>query len=330
VPTVSANTRGQVRIANPFWLVGYLCFLTLACDKEQPTPKQGQPPSAPRPVRLAVLGDATRLGLVQDLAQASEASLSNTDQRVSVVITHSNAALQVVAARSEELVEDAKLASSADGVIIAVDATQGPLPVHRERILLARQLSVPQVVICLTKTSLVDDEELLELEELEMRELLNRYEWPGDTAPCCYDHTRTKTSSRFKVPQGPEAMLTTLAAIAPKHASAEARIAGRRFKASVYALHPQEVYSSDVAIPIRAGSADMLLADRQFRVELRSAATVAGGQVGDVELEFPTDLEVYAGQRFVLLNRNHVAAAGSFMLPMRQLRQLPSRDGRRH
>ena len=74
-------------------------------------------------------------------------------------------------------------AAQMDGGIIVVAATDGPMPQTREHILLARQVGVPQLVMFLNKCDLVDDEELLELVELEVRELLSSYDFPGDEVP---------------------------------------------------------------------------------------------------------------------------------------------------
>jgi elongation factor Tu len=74
-------------------------------------------------------------------------------------------------------------AAQMDGGILVVAATDGPMPQTREHILLARQVGVPQLVVFLNKCDLVDDEELLELVELEVRELLSSYNFPGDDVP---------------------------------------------------------------------------------------------------------------------------------------------------
>src|SRR3974390_2904077 len=71
-------------------------------------------------------------------------------------------------------------AAQMDGAILVVSAPDGPMPQTREHILLARQVEVPAMVVFLNKVDMMDDEELLELVELEVRELLARYEFPGD------------------------------------------------------------------------------------------------------------------------------------------------------
>jgi elongation factor Tu len=74
-------------------------------------------------------------------------------------------------------------AAQMDGAILVVAATDGPMPQTREHILLARQVEVPYIVVFLNKVDMVDDEELLELVELEVRELLSKYNFPGDDLP---------------------------------------------------------------------------------------------------------------------------------------------------
>ena len=74
-------------------------------------------------------------------------------------------------------------AAQMDGAILVVAATDGPMPQTREHILLARQVGVPYIVVFLNKVDLVDDDELLELVEMEVRELLEQYEFPGDEIP---------------------------------------------------------------------------------------------------------------------------------------------------
>ena len=74
-------------------------------------------------------------------------------------------------------------AAQMDGAILVVAATDGPMPQTREHILLARQVGVPYIVVFLNKCDMVDDEELLDLVEMEVRELLNEYKFPGDDTP---------------------------------------------------------------------------------------------------------------------------------------------------
>ncbi|HKL76159.1 MAG TPA: GTP-binding protein, partial [Halanaerobiales bacterium] len=74
-------------------------------------------------------------------------------------------------------------AAQMDGAILVVSAADGPMPQTREHILLARQVGVPHIVVFLNKADMVDDEELIELVEMEVRELLSEYDFPGDDIP---------------------------------------------------------------------------------------------------------------------------------------------------
>jgi len=74
-------------------------------------------------------------------------------------------------------------AAQMDGAILVVAATDGPMPQTREHILLARQVGVPSIVVFMNKVDMVDDEEILEIVEMEIRDLLNTYQFPGDTIP---------------------------------------------------------------------------------------------------------------------------------------------------
>jgi elongation factor Tu len=74
-------------------------------------------------------------------------------------------------------------AAQMDGAILVVAATDGPMPQTKEHVLLARQVGVPYIVVALNKSDMVDDAEILDLVEMEVRELLSKYEFPGDDAP---------------------------------------------------------------------------------------------------------------------------------------------------
>merc|ERR1739848_838079 len=74
-------------------------------------------------------------------------------------------------------------AAQMDGAILVVSAADGPMPQTREHILLSRQVGVPHIIVFMNKADMVDDEELLELVEMEVRDLLNAYEFPGDDTP---------------------------------------------------------------------------------------------------------------------------------------------------
>src|SRR5215813_2626049 len=94
-------------------------------------------------------------------------------------------------------------AAQMDGAILVVSAPDGPMPQTREHILLARQVQVPAMVVYLNKVDMMDDEELLELVELELRELLSKYEFPGDDLPIIRGSALAALESSSKDPNDP-------------------------------------------------------------------------------------------------------------------------------
>ena len=95
-------------------------------------------------------------------------------------------------------------AAQMDGAILVVSAADGPMPQTREHILLSRQVGVPYIVVFMNKTDQVDDEELLDLVEMEIRELLNEYEFPGDDIPIIRGSAYQALSSDSKDSNAPE------------------------------------------------------------------------------------------------------------------------------
>jgi elongation factor Tu len=101
-------------------------------------------------------------------------------------------------------------AAQMDGAILVVSAADGPMPQTREHILLARQVGVPAIVVFLNKVDLVDDAELLDLVEMEIRDLLSKYQFPGDTTPIVRG---SATAAMAGKPEGEEAIQNLLKAV---------------------------------------------------------------------------------------------------------------------
>src|SRR6187549_2984834 len=101
-------------------------------------------------------------------------------------------------------------AAQMDGAILVVDASEGPMPQTREHILLARQVGVPAIVVFLNKVDLVDDPELLDLVEMEIRDLLTKYNFPGDTTPIIRG---SATAAMAAKPEGEKAIADLLDAV---------------------------------------------------------------------------------------------------------------------
>src|SRR5574341_606722 len=101
-------------------------------------------------------------------------------------------------------------AAQMDGAILVVAATDGPMPQTREHILLARQVGVPHIVVALNKVDAVDDPELLDLVELEVRDLLKKYEFPGDDIPVVRVSALGALNGEAQWEQGVEELMTAV------------------------------------------------------------------------------------------------------------------------
>jgi elongation factor Tu len=104
-------------------------------------------------------------------------------------------------------------AAQMDGAILVVSAADGPMPQTREHILLARQVNVPRLVVFLNKCDLVDDEELLELVEMEIRDLLTKYDFPGDEIPIIRGNAKAALDGKGEVPAAAKCIDDLLAAL---------------------------------------------------------------------------------------------------------------------
>ena len=104
-------------------------------------------------------------------------------------------------------------AAQMDGAILVVSATDGPMPQTREHILLARQVGVPFIVVFMNKVDMVDDPELLDLVELEVRELLKKYEFPGDEIPVVRGSAKQAMDGLAKDPKANESILKLMEAV---------------------------------------------------------------------------------------------------------------------
>ncbi len=95
-------------------------------------------------------------------------------------------------------------AAQVDGAILVVAAPDGPMPQTKEHVLLARQVEVPAIVVFLNKVDMMDDPELIELVEMELRELLSKYQFPGDTTPIVRGSALKALESTSTDPNAPE------------------------------------------------------------------------------------------------------------------------------
>jgi elongation factor Tu len=106
-------------------------------------------------------------------------------------------------------------AAQMDGAILVVDASEGPMPQTKEHVLLARQVGVPAIVVYLNKVDLVDDPELLDLVEMEIRDLLNKYEFPGDKTPVVRGSSKKALAGDPEAEKSIQALMEAIDAFIP-------------------------------------------------------------------------------------------------------------------
>jgi elongation factor Tu len=106
-------------------------------------------------------------------------------------------------------------AAQMDGAILVVDASEGPMPQTKEHVLLARQVGVPAIVVYLNKVDLVDDPELLELVEMEVRDLLSKYEFPGDKTPVVRGSSKAALAGEPEGEKSIQALMEAIDAFIP-------------------------------------------------------------------------------------------------------------------
>ncbi|MFI5381871.1 MAG: GTP-binding protein [Tepidisphaerales bacterium] len=258
---------------------------------------------------VALMGDSTRTDLLGSIASAFGVSSRSTGDQRCIVMQRGNCEYRLIAADDDRAPSQARVAFQADLAILAVDATQGPLPIHREHMLLARQMGVPELRVALTRSHLVDDPQLLELEELELRELLNLYAMNGDNARFAHDSTKSKAPQNWSGVRGPTQLVDALVGISARTPTALAP-ARERSSAELYVLATKEAFTPSVAATIQSGRVTMLIGDEQIAVQLNTSQPIAPGGVGRVEFVFPAPVQHPSAQRFVLVREHHIAAAG--------------------
>ena len=262
-----------------------LALLTaLGCSPRSEKTSRGHASHTAR-ASVAILGDDTRTSFRKGLLQAGCTTRSpwsaSIDERIALL-------------------------AKADACIVVVDSTQGPMPIHREDILLTNRFSRGPIFIAFSNTSLIDDPELLELEELELRELMNTYGLPGDTAEFFFDSERAKTP----LPRGYSAAANVLRKI-PKQPSPNTQpVTEGALPATIYCLTKEELFNKYLATTLRTGTFDLVFASgpTSALVQLDSPLSPGANSTGSVTVEKGTDIGPQG--KFVIVKNNHVIAVG--------------------
>ena len=214
------------------------------------------------------------------------------------------------AARTADVAERAKMLNSAHFAVILVDATQGPMPVNREDILLARVFCRGHVVIGFSQSAMIEDPELLELEELEMRELFSTYDLSGDSASLWFDSEKAKTNhpKGFSILSEIVSLSDPIVDELPQAKSAE------EVEVDLYVLSDQETFARGVAKPFVTGTYRVILGDRVVDAEIDAEVDVQPGESRNVTVRFPEPIAIPPGFRFAVGSPDHILAAG-FRIP---------------
>ena len=296
-----------------FHFLAPLLALFIGCS-EQSEPPVSRTSGVPGKYNVSILGDGTRVLLFKKIAYAFNALPQEEGKYLQIKFSVGNKELKLETAVEGSIENQAHLSFQADIVLLAVDATQGPLPVHREHILLAKQMAVPDIVIAFTNTHRIDDRELLELEELEMRELLNIYALPGDDASCVFDHVNAPTTPGWKTFKGPGQIGESLGILVRSRGRETNLMENTRFTATAYALALEEAFSPNIAVGICACLVKAIVGGYSVTIEIIVRDTINPGSYGEIQLLLPDARQVYQGQGFVILNQGHISAVGYFRL----------------
>ncbi|MBB6560085.1 translation elongation factor EF-Tu-like GTPase [Acidovorax soli] len=244
---------------------------------------------------IVLLGDESRTRLLASCKMCQ-------GQMVTVATPRSRASAQDVASSAHK----------ARHAVIVIDASVGPLPVAREHILIARQAGVPSLSLMFTNMNrlegMQDAGELLELEELEVRELLDKYEMGGDKAMVFHDASIRSIKRLHTNGVGMEAMLRAVQALPERKVHSLEPFSGTRFLAHLYLLTPQE---SKFTAPLsNASSIGLWINGQSLRARVRTKQAVQPGSVR--ELEFETDKPIVApiGSRLLLEQSGNIVGAG--------------------
>lgn len=286
-------------------------FLLIAgCDGDssnRTTPPSSAPTNSPATAirTIAVLGGPTRLNLLAQLGTIRQ----EADHQV-VTLRKGSTELKFIADASDDIVAQGRLAFQADAALLTVDATLGPVPIDREHVLLARQMGLRELCVVLTQCAKVDDLELLELEELELRELLNLYRMGGDMAKFAVDDEKAAVARRLpRVTQ----LADSLISISPR-ATSPAPATHTRFGAEIYVLARQEAFNATIAGSIESGPATLLIAGEDIQVTVDAVTPIKPSQNGQAGILFPKPMAFQSGQRFAFLRNRHIAAVGVLTL----------------
>jgi hypothetical protein len=290
-------------------VVGLLSLV--GCSREEGSDSGGGPtPSSVVNFVVGVVGDRTRIDLLATLGKTAESSVRVVNGIEEAILPSRGKNVLVIAAQDDSTEKQAEVAWRSDLVLFAMDATKGPLPITRENVLLAKQMEVPGAAIVLTNSNAVSDPELLELEELEMRDLLNKYAWPGDTAICASDHSAAPVRDLRGFCRGPKE-LTAYLGTTPRRSQEINEPNPAEVPLSVYTLAVLEAFPISTEPGLRSGPVDLLAAGKRFKGSLDCPKTIGPAETGRCTLRWYAERPSVSFRKLVILKDGHIFAAGA-------------------
>jgi hypothetical protein len=290
-------------------LIGMAVAALAGCmNAEQPQIATRTPTTAgSQPLVIALLGDQTRIALLNDLALASNAVSHDRTTHIDVTAVIDGLRLEITTSKSDSVLAHASTSDVADLAVVAVDARNGPMPVHREHILFARQMHIPTVLVAFTHSDAIDDPELLELEELELRELLGMYDYNGDEAIVAFDSSAARIEHVAGAPMGAHSLLQSLSRQvrrSPMPSSIQSDVC----ILDVYALAEIQAFPLKTK-GIVSGEYTLVLGASVAKAMVHADPAIAPGETGFARVTFDSPVSVRIGQRCAIVTEDHIAAA---------------------
>ena len=253
-------------------------------------------------IEVALVGDDSRLPAFERLARQFKARVSEAGG-VRLATTADRKIEITVARAGRDPVAVANQLLTADVAFVVLDTTQGPLPIVREHVIVARQAGVPLVGLYFVETAKVDDPELLELEELEMRELLSAYKLKGDEAPIFFDS--------LSLTHGVHALRVFLISKVSTRAPAVALRMGREFHGTFYLLTEPEGRERNRTVPVVNGSKlDVWIGGFHGPAVVKTSGKHSPGDVPDFVLQLESPAKMAGGDRLLLVRNGMVVGLG--------------------
>lgn len=283
-------------------------FLVGCRRADQAQPPEHQTAAKGKAVQVALLGDRSRIDLLRLLAEATDTTASDDSDDLAIAYEINSRRVTVTTNKSDVVAAHASVCSRANFAIIAVDARNGPMPVHREHILFARLMDIPDIMIVFTHSDAIEDRELLELEELEMRELLSAFDGEGDEAIVAFDSEEANVDQATSLVGA--GALSRFLSEAKERAETPPDVETADFSCDVYALAKQEA-SFPAIRGISSADYAVILGNRIFTAEIQPASRIQPGESGAARLTFASPVRVHSGQRCAILVADHMAAVAT-------------------